>query len=269
MTALSPQQKERQGQARARASKIRTGIVGYLETLAVIAEAWKQNDWDTLGYDSWAAYVESEFGADRLRIPAAHRQKAVNELRLTTDMSNRAIAQAVGVSPTQVRRDLTSGGTDVPPEAVRGADGKSYPPARSPVAEAMEQAIVDANERANGHRDAPSPGAGFSDPAGAEAATSAPARDHREPAPGEAASVGHPLAAAGAGVQPPAPEQDHRDERPGAPDESPANDESGRTDVESPSVDPEPAPPLVAGSGSPNVPSEPATCPACGQPLPT
>lgn len=43
------------------------------------------------------------------------------------------------------------------PDEVRGADGKTYRPARSPVAEAMEQAIADATDRATDHR-VPVPG---------------------------------------------------------------------------------------------------------------
>lgn len=52
--------------ARARAARIREGIHNYLETLSTIADAWRENDWRTLGYESWAAYVDGEFGAERL-----------------------------------------------------------------------------------------------------------------------------------------------------------------------------------------------------------
>lgn len=75
-----------------------------------------------------------------------------------------------------------------------------------------------------------------------------PIQDHREPPPGDAVSVGHPLAAAGAGVQPPAPVQDHRDDTPGAPDPIPPN-AGPVADGSAPSVDP----------GSDTPPSDPGS----------
>jgi hypothetical protein len=179
MTALTPAERERQRPARARASRIREGIVNYLETLAVIAEAWNQDDWRTLGYPSWDAYVDSEFGAERLRLPAEHRQKAVAELRLTTDMSARAIAKAVNADQRSVRRDIASGAAGAAPDGdVRGTDGRTYA-ARSPLVEAMTGAIEDAAERIE------TAGAGLGGPA--------PAPDHpgTSDAPGETESAGN------------------------------------------------------------------------------
>ncbi|AYF32172.1 hypothetical protein CSH63_32990 [Micromonospora tulbaghiae] len=110
--------------ARARAERIRQGIHTYLETLAEIALAWERRDWQVLGYPSWQAYVDGEFGADRLKMPVEHRQKAVTELRLS-GMSQRAIGTVLGVDQATVKRDLDAAG-DVGPAAVRGADGKTY-----------------------------------------------------------------------------------------------------------------------------------------------
>lgn len=115
--------------ARSRASRIREGIHNYLATLALIAEAWEKGDWRALGYSNWESYVDAEYGADRLRLPIEHRQKAVEELRLL-GMSQRAIAATVGVSQEQVRRDLAQVTPNVSPEAktskVKGLDKKSY-----------------------------------------------------------------------------------------------------------------------------------------------
>jgi hypothetical protein len=145
--------------ARARAGRIRQGIHGYLETLAEISQAYAERDWLSLGYADWQSYVDEEFGADRLRLPPEHRQKAVTELRLA-GMSQRAIGTVLGVSQKTVDRDLDSGESNDSPERVTGADGKTYaaarepePPAEpspdpSPLTEAIAAAIEGTVERA-------------------------------------------------------------------------------------------------------------------------
>jgi hypothetical protein len=117
--------REDQATARARAGRIRQGIHNYLTTLAEISKAYADRDWVALGYPDWQAYVDEEFGADRLRLPAEHRQKAVVELRLA-GMSQRAIGAALGVDHKTVAGDLRSGGEFSPPADVQGADGKTY-----------------------------------------------------------------------------------------------------------------------------------------------
>lgn len=128
--------------ATARAGQIRAGIHNYLQTLALIAQAWQENDWRTLGYADWSTYVDAEFGEERLRLPREHRQKAVEELRLA-GMSQRAIAATVGASQDTVRRDLAEDHVNdsVHVASIRGTDGKAYPSARPPIAEAMAAAI--------------------------------------------------------------------------------------------------------------------------------
>lgn len=113
--------------ARQRAGKIREGIHNYLETLALIQQAWEERDWVTLGYDDWDQYVETEFSDARLRLPAEHRQKAVVELRLA-GMSQRAISSTLGVSQPTVSRDLAGDSFESPglPENATGLDGKRY-----------------------------------------------------------------------------------------------------------------------------------------------
>lgn len=147
-------ERERQRPARARAGQIREGIANYLSTLGVIAIAYQEQDHLTLGYESWQEYVDTEFSAERLRLPAEHRQKAVAELRLA-GLSTRAIGTAIGVSRETVRRDL-AGDTNVSPEEITGADGKTYS-AKAPVVEAMAQAIEDAAERAQDQPDPTTP----------------------------------------------------------------------------------------------------------------
>lgn len=112
--------------ARARAGRIRQGIHGYLETLAEISQAYADRDWLTLGYPDWQSYVDEEYGAERLRLPLEHRQKAVTELRLA-GMSTRAIGATLGTSEGTVRNDLAaSGAQNYAPDRITGADGKTY-----------------------------------------------------------------------------------------------------------------------------------------------
>jgi len=113
---------------RARAGRIRQGIQSYISTLADVAAAYAERDWEVLGYESWEAYVDEEFGADRLRLTPEHRQKAVQELRLA-GLSQRAIGSALGVSASTVNADLAGVQNRTPDEApaqVKGVDGKTY-----------------------------------------------------------------------------------------------------------------------------------------------
>lgn len=89
--------------ARDRADRIRSG----LETLAPdIIAAWQARDWDTLGYDSWQAYIVGEFGG-QLRLGRAERREAVVAMR-SEGMSLRAIGSAVGASIGTVHNDVFS-----------------------------------------------------------------------------------------------------------------------------------------------------------------
>jgi hypothetical protein len=184
MTALTPEVKARQKTARARAVRIRDGITSYIHTLGDIAIAHAEGDWKTLGYESWDDYVAKEFSADRVRLPVPQRQKAVEELRLA-GLSNRAIAAAVNVAETTVRRDLAA--TNVAPIEGEIVD----PPARSPLVEAMTGAIEDAEKRAEDHLAVAGPG----EPADLQRSAEA------------AGAVGHPVPAApDSGVAAPAEE---------------------------------------------------------------
>jgi transposase-like protein len=89
---------------------------------------------------------------DRRHLSAEDRRRMVEALRSERTAngehvhSYRAIAKALGVSHTQARRDIdehASGGTYVPPELVRGSDGKSYP-ARRPEPITRPTAVTEA-----------------------------------------------------------------------------------------------------------------------------
>jgi hypothetical protein len=63
-------------------------------------------------------------------IPLKPRERAEKELRANPTASNRMIAEKIGVSHITVDRERgrmnTSGGTNVPPDKVKGKDGKWY-----------------------------------------------------------------------------------------------------------------------------------------------
>lgn len=112
----------------ARAARIRSGISLYLSTLADIAAAYAERDWEVLGYDSWQQYVDQEFSESRLRLTPEHRAKAVRELRLG-GLSQPAIASFMGISRNTVAKDLQDAQTEQPdklPPQVKGTDGRTY-----------------------------------------------------------------------------------------------------------------------------------------------
>lgn len=171
-------------EARERADRIRAGLPSYVQMRQEIAAAYVGRDWAALQYAAWPEYVMAEFGPDLLRLSRGERQEAVADLR-TQGMSTRQIAGAVGVSHTQVRKDLSRpqvetkfppeprasrdvtpevAQVDAPPsvapkpaepERVKGTDGKSYPsskpkppePADPEVAAAREKAKQEARDR--------------------------------------------------------------------------------------------------------------------------
>jgi hypothetical protein len=111
--------------AQRRAERIRLGMYNFIVTRREIAAAYAERDWVTLGYASFDAYVDSEFGEDRLRLSPEERREAVAELRLT-GMSQRAIGSALGVDQKTVSNDLRAGEENSSPAAITGTDGKTY-----------------------------------------------------------------------------------------------------------------------------------------------
>ncbi|QOC89858.1 hypothetical protein [Micromonospora craniellae] len=128
--------------ARARADRIRKGLIDYLETVEEFALAFERRDWQVLGHDSWEAYLAAEFGADRLRVPEVHRTQAVTVLRMV-GMSTRAIGSALGISKDTAARALAAVSADgALPATVRGLDGRDRPatrPAPAPTPVVIEE----------------------------------------------------------------------------------------------------------------------------------
>ncbi|MBM7083624.1 hypothetical protein [Micromonospora humidisoli] len=117
--------------ARARADRIRQGLRDYLETVAEFALAFERGDWQVLGYPSWQAYLDGEYGADRLRVPEVHRTQAVATLR-HVGMSTRAIGAALNISKATAAREVASVSTEADdlPSTVRSLDGRQRPATR-------------------------------------------------------------------------------------------------------------------------------------------
>lgn len=91
----------------------------YAAVMPMIREAIERRDDLALGYRSITEYVADRFGGSLQRLGVEVRREVVRELT-EAGMSTRAVAPVVGISHTQVQRDIrASGGTHVPPESGR------------------------------------------------------------------------------------------------------------------------------------------------------
>lgn len=112
-------------QAQALTERIKSKMGDLIE---LVAKAHIGRVWVALGYESWAGYVDQEFGYAPLALPPKER-KAVTALLRGQGMSQRAIGTATGVDVATVHRDL-SGVANATPEdqnvQVTGLDGKNY-----------------------------------------------------------------------------------------------------------------------------------------------
>ena len=89
----------------------------------LIAEAKARDLHQLLGFASWTAYIADIIGKEMGRLHADDRREIV-ALLTGEGMSQRAIAEAVGVSNATVSRDQVLQG--VTPDTVTGLDGKEY-----------------------------------------------------------------------------------------------------------------------------------------------
>lgn len=110
-----------------RAETIRAGMVGYVEAMAAIGEAYEQRDWVTLGHKDWDTYCEKEFSGKRLKLSRDERELAILAFR-GAGMSVRAIGSALGIPKSTVADALDDvSGSGHLPDEVLGSDGKRYP----------------------------------------------------------------------------------------------------------------------------------------------
>lgn len=127
---------------KAEARRITDQLKSGLEKLwPLIEQAYFGRAWDALGYKSWDAYLDGEFGTYRLRLPREERDEVVNSLH-AAGMSVRAIAAATGDSKSTVA-EITRG-VQNRTAATTGTDGKKYGPkvAKDPKPKAEPKALV-------------------------------------------------------------------------------------------------------------------------------
>lgn len=92
--------------ARARAERIRTNLSAAYEELA---QAYRERDWEALGYASWDEYREAEFGTVLTKIANVETRTDVHRALSDAGMSQRQIAKSTGSSQSTVSRDLDEG----------------------------------------------------------------------------------------------------------------------------------------------------------------
>jgi hypothetical protein len=131
---------------RSEARELTDEIVSMATNLAeLVIQAFDERAWEALGYRTWAGYCKEEFPFGFIKLVKDDRIAVGNALA-ERDLSSRAIAETLGVSERQVRRDRESGAANAAPASKRlgnkgfsfggprvtGKDGKSYPAQRKP-----------------------------------------------------------------------------------------------------------------------------------------
>jgi hypothetical protein len=103
---------------KAQARKLTETIKGAVSIVwDLIAKAYTERAWSALGYSSWDAYCDAEFGTSRLRLPREERAEVVASLR-ESGLSIRAIASATGHGVATIKRELDSRVPNGTPEPV-------------------------------------------------------------------------------------------------------------------------------------------------------
>jgi hypothetical protein len=91
------------GTAERRAERIRANVA---ELVGDLVDAWREHDDEALGFATFAAYTAWLFGdVSRVSIPVEARRELVAGMTTRDDLSVREIADALGVSKSQVARD--------------------------------------------------------------------------------------------------------------------------------------------------------------------
>lgn len=117
--------------ARARAERIRSGMRVLAEWQDDVIAAYVARDWVALGYAAWDAYLDGEYGEDRVQLPREQRREMVAGMA-QAGMSTRAIGAALSVDQKTVVNDRarsTEESSSVP-ERVLSLDGRERPASR-------------------------------------------------------------------------------------------------------------------------------------------
>jgi hypothetical protein len=91
-------------EARSRADRIRSGMQVLAQWQTDVIAAYAARDWTALGYETWAAYLDGEYGEHRVRLPRDQRREIVAGMA-QAGMSTRAIGSAIGVDQKTVVND--------------------------------------------------------------------------------------------------------------------------------------------------------------------
>lgn len=81
--------------------------------------------WRTLGYSSWGAMREAEYGGAAFMVPAKSRPEIVARIR-AKGLTQKEIAETAGVDPATVSRDLANASSGQP-AAITNARGQQRP----------------------------------------------------------------------------------------------------------------------------------------------
>ncbi|MEU5772646.1 hypothetical protein ABZ819_04990 [Streptomyces venezuelae] len=137
-------------EARTRADRIRTGMRVLAEWQTDVITAYAARDWEALGYETWDAYLDGEYGEHRVRLPRDQRREIVAGMS-AAGMSSRAIGAAVGTSYATVQRDIEATDTNVSvgeSRMVLSLDGRERPAVQAqPEPEVVDAEIVDESAR--------------------------------------------------------------------------------------------------------------------------
>lgn len=111
-------------EAKRRVDRVKSGVERIWDDLVVL---YRERAWSVLGYQSWDALCDAEFGGTRIALPRQQRQEVVCDLR-GAGMSTRAIGTALGVDHKTVVNDIRSTGEISPvdlPVTITGLDGRT------------------------------------------------------------------------------------------------------------------------------------------------
>lgn len=82
--------------------------------------------WRTLGYSSWGAMREAEYGGAAFMVPPKSRPELVARIR-AKGLTNKEIADTAGVSEATIRRDVAQSSNDDSPLTITNSRGEQRP----------------------------------------------------------------------------------------------------------------------------------------------
>ena len=134
---ISPEEKAAADAARARVNRIRSHVE---DIKSEIVAAYRERDWDALGYDSWEEYCSAEFGGT-IELPRSEREPLHFALR-EHGLSTRAIAAVTGVHKDTVNEDIKRQLAENPPVDLPPTLGRDGRTRKSPKKERVRAQVV-------------------------------------------------------------------------------------------------------------------------------